>query len=309
MGELTLSNTLGILSRPGVTTRRNSRGFGWEHLYLSTQREAPYEATMTGAPSHMVVLHLTGPVTVSGGPPGNVRRCDVPPGGLAVQPAGMDLKVHLTGPLDTVHAYLSDDVLRETQDGKPVELAAAVGALDPLVEQMMLNLDAVLRRWEPAARTYLDSLTRALAAHLGWRHGVRPGAAPEPIRPDRTGLSDRQLHAVRDLVEYCLSEPLPLERMAAAANLSVSRFARQFKARTGLTPHQFVLTRRVEEACRLLAHSAIPIGEVARRCGFSHQEHLTRVIRARTQTTPAVIRKHASFVQRAQQDFAGSPTT
>jgi hypothetical protein len=39
--------------------------------------------------------------------------------------------------------------------------------------------------------------------------------------------------------------------------------------RIGLTPHQFVLARRVEEACRLLAHSAIPIGEVARRCGFS----------------------------------------
>lgn len=307
MGELTLGNTLGILSRPGVSTQRTSRGLGWDHLYLSRQREVPYEATMAGAASHMVVLHLSGPVTVSGGPPGVVRSCEVPPGGLALQPAGMDLKVHLTGELDTVHAYLSEDILREAYEDERVELAAAVGVLDPLVEQMVLNLDAVLRRWEPSARTYLDHLSRALAAHLAWRHGVRRRPGPEPIRAHHAGLSDRQLNAVRDLVEHSLAEPLPLVRMAAAANLSVSRFARQFKARTGLTPHQFVLGRRVEEACRLLAHSAVPLGEVARRCGFSHQEHLTRVIRARTRSTPGAIR--ASFVQRVQQDFAGSSTT
>jgi AraC family transcriptional regulator len=304
VGELALSDTIGTLVQPGVTPERTSGGLGWEHLYLSRQRELPYEATMTGAASHMIVLHLTGPVKVRGGPPRLMRAGVVPRGGLAVQPAGADLEVHLDGEVDTVHAYLTDDVLREVRDGECVQISAEVGVLDPLVEQLVLGLDGVLRHWEPAARTYLDHLTRALAAQLAWRYSVRPMSPPEPVRPDSAGLGDRQLHAVRDLVEHGLSGPLPLDRLAAAANLSVSRFARQFKARMGLTPHQFVLARRVEEACRLLAHSAVPIGEVARRCGFSHQEHLTRVIRARTRTTPATIRREASaarFVQSEEQ--------
>jgi AraC family transcriptional regulator len=48
---------------------------------------------------------------------------------------------------------------------------------------------------------------------------------------------------------------------------------------------------RVEQACRLLRGSALTVAEIAARCGFSHQEHLTRVMRARLGTTPAAYRR------------------
>jgi AraC family transcriptional regulator len=120
----------------------------------------------------------------------------------------------------------------------------------------------------------------------------RPAAAPVP----RAGLTDRQWTAVYDLVEACLGEPVPLRAMAGAAGLSVSQFTRQFKTRTGLTPHQFLVQRRVDAACVLLRDTALPIADVAQRCGFSHQEHLTRVLKAHLRTTPAAIRR-ARFVQ------------
>jgi AraC family transcriptional regulator len=75
--------------------------------------------------------------------------------------------------------------------------------------------------------------------------------------------------------------------------LSVSQFSRQFKARTGLAPHRFLLGLRVEHACRLLGTDQLPIAEVAIRCGFSHQEHLTRVMRAQLGTTPGAVRRGA----------------
>jgi AraC family transcriptional regulator len=79
--------------------------------------------------------------------------------------------------------------------------------------------------------------------------------------------------------------------MAALAGLSVSQFSRQFKTRTGLAPHQYLVQMRVDTACRMLHGATVPIAEVAVRCGFSHQEHLTRVIRAHLKTTPAAIRR------------------
>ncbi len=36
----------------------------------------------------------------------------------------------------------------------------------------------------------------------------------------------------------------------------------------------------------------MPIAEVTAVCGFSHQEHLTRVLRAYLGTTPAALRRH-----------------
>ncbi|GAA4466159.1 AraC family transcriptional regulator [Phytohabitans houttuyneae] len=293
MAELGVHDTNGILRQPWVRPERTSGGMGWEHLYVSTQCEEPYQASFEGARSHLVILHLNGPVTVRRGHLGLTRSRTVPPGGLFVHPAGKDLTVELGGRLDTVHAYLTDESLQEVHEGAaPVELAEELGSLDPLLEQLLLTLDGVLRHWEPSARTYVDHLGHALAAQLARAHSVthRPAAVPAP----RSGLGDRQWAAVRDLVAARLGEPVPLRAMAGAAGLSVSQFARQFKTRTGLTPHKFLVQLRVDAACALLRDTSAPIADVAVRCGFSHQEHLTRVLKAHLRTTPAAIRRARS---------------
>jgi AraC family transcriptional regulator len=105
------------------------------------------------------------------------------------------------------------------------------------------------------------------------------------------GLGDSQLAAVRAVMEERLAEPVSLAQLASVAGLSVSQFSRQFKARTGLAPHRFLLGLRVEQASRLLRADRAPIAEIAVRCGFSHQEHLTRVMRAQLDTTPGAVRR------------------
>jgi AraC family transcriptional regulator len=256
-------------------------------VYLSTQEEQPYRAEFDPAPTHLVILHLNGPVTVRRGQGTGTRSRPVPAGGLFLQPAGRDLAVELGGPLDTVHVYLTDEALQDANDGRAVELSEELGATDPLAEQVVLALEGTVRSWEPSARTYVDHLTQMLAAQLVRRHGSRP-AAPRPVR---TGLSDRRFAAVRELMEQRLAEPLPIADLAAAVSLSPSQFTRQFRASTGQSPHQFLLRLRLDQACRLLRTGSAPIGEVAVDCGFSHQEHLTRVMRARLGTTPAALRR------------------
>ncbi|WP_432866847.1 helix-turn-helix domain-containing protein [Microbispora rosea] len=288
MAELGLVDTCGILRQPWITSQRDSSGLGWEHLYVSTQRERPYRAEFAPAPTHLLILHLDGPVTVSRGQGRSWYSRKVPAGGLFLHPAGRSLSVELGGGLDTVHAYLTDEALREANDGRPVELREELGAKDPLVEQLMLALHGVVRRWEPSARTYADHLTGMLAAQLAHRH--RAGRE-RPGRRTPSGLSSRQMTRVRELMERRLAEPLPVADLAAAASLSVSQFTRQFKAGTGESPHQYLLRLRLQRACRLLRTGNSSIGEVAVSCGFSHREHLTRVMRARLGTTPAAVRR------------------
>jgi AraC family transcriptional regulator len=207
----------------------------------------------------------------------------VPAGGLFVHPAGHDLTVELGGSLNTVHVYLTDQAFGE----EPARLAEEVGAVDPLVEQLILALDGALRDWEPSARTYMDHLTALLASHLARRRQPSPAM----------GLTERQLAAVRELIEDRIAEPLPLADLADAAALSVSQFVRQFKVSTGDTPHRYLVGLRLRHAQRLLRTGTLPIAEIAVRCGFSHQEHLTRVMRSRLGTTPGVVRAHAQNVQ------------
>jgi AraC family transcriptional regulator len=290
MDELSLLDTTGILRQPWIVPERTSAGLGWSGLYVSTQREQAYRAAFDAAPSHLIILHLNGPVTVRRGHLGLTSSRTIAPGGFFVHPAGKDLTVELGGPLDTVHVYVGDAALQQGHDGPPVELAEELGVADPLLEQLVLALDGVLRQWEPSARTYVDQLGSLLTGQLARRHGVRrPAHRPEARRP--AGLSERQLARVRELLTERLGEPVPLADMAAAAGLSVSHFSRQFKASVGQAPHQYLLGLRLEAACRLLRTRSMPIAAVADRCGFSHQEHLTRVMRRQLQTTPAAVRR------------------
>jgi AraC family transcriptional regulator len=286
VAELGLADTNGILNQPWINPVRTSAGLGWERLYVSTQTERPYRASFCSASTHQLILHLDGPVAVRRGH-GGPRV--VLPGGLFLHPATHDLTVELGGDLQTVHVYLTDEAVQDAADGPGrVELAEELGRRDPLIEQLVLGLDRVVRGWEPAARTYVDQLSVLLAAQLARYHSVRPVSA---WPSDRLGLSQHQLAAVRELMDARLAEPIPLADLAAAVSLSVSQFSRRFKASTGETPHRFLMRVRVETACRLLRSSSMPIAEVAVRCGFSHQEHLTRVLRVQSGITPAALRR------------------
>jgi AraC family transcriptional regulator len=290
--ELGLDDTNGILRQPWVKPERTSAGLGWDKQYLSVQRERPYRESFQAVGTHLVILHLDGPVTVRRGQGRLSRSRRVPAGGLFIHPAGRDLTVELGGALSTVHLYLTDDVVQDAADlDRPVDLAEELGTSDRLLEQLVLSMDEALRRWEPTARTYLDQLGSMVAAQLVRRHGAgRSGSGPVDNQP-ASGLGDRQLAAVRAAMEERLAEPVSLVELASVAALSVSQFSRQFKARTGLAPHRFLLGLRVDQACRLLRTDRAPIAEIAVRCGFSHQEHLTRVMRAHLDTTPGAVRR------------------
>jgi AraC family transcriptional regulator len=282
MAELGVADTNGILALPWIRPERTSAGLGWEHLYLSKQHERPFQASFGGARSHQLILHLAGPVAVRRGSAAPQR---VLPGGLFLQPAHGELSVELCGELDTLHIYLTDAAVQDVQD-EPVRLAEELGTSDPLVEQLTLALDAAVRDWEPSAQTYVDQVSTLLASQLARQHSVgRRSPAPRP-----SGLSERQFARVRELLADRLDSPVPLAEMASVAGLSVSQFSRQFKATAGVAPHRFLLRMRVRQAALLLRTGSLPIAEIAVRCGFSHQEHLTRVMRAQLGTTPGALR-------------------
>jgi transcriptional regulator GlxA family with amidase domain len=88
-----------------------------------------------------------------------------------------------------------------------------------------------------------------------------------------------------------LSENLSLTSVAQACKLSVSHFARAFKASTGIPPHQWVMTTRIEMARGLLTGSSTPLVEVAGVCGFADQSHFSRVFARVMGTSPGAWRR------------------
>ena len=88
-------------------------------------------------------------------------------------------------------------------------------------------------------------------------------------------------------------DPTSLEDIAQTVNRGASHLARQVRGSVGVPPHQYLLVLHIKRAQQLLLSTNDSIAEIAFACGFSHQEHLTRMFRRWCDTAPGSVRKAA----------------
>lgn len=95
--------------------------------------------------------------------------------------------------------------------------------------------------------------------------------------------------AVQRLNAAC-ADPLRLAELAQDCGLSEYQLLRQFQRRHGITPHAYLVQRRLQTARRLL-HTPAPLADVALQCGFADQSHLTRAFKRQFGFTPGHYRQ------------------
>ena len=125
-----------------------------------------------------------------------------------------------------------------------------------------------------------DEAMISVMARILVRHAkLVPLGLGKPLR-ERPGVA-----RARDYLIANLTENVDLETLAGVAGLSRTHLIRAFKAETGLTPHAFMIDRRVRLARRMLLCGRAPV-EVAAASGFADQAHMTRAFKVRIGTTP-----------------------
>ena len=100
----------------------------------------------------------------------------------------------------------------------------------------------------------------------------------------RRALSILRAHAAR---------PIRVHEIAEMTGVSRTRLHILFRERLGTSPHAMLVELRLRAARRLLEDTALPIAEIAIRCGFADQNALTRWCRRSLGTTPGLIRRSA----------------
>ena len=78
----------------------------------------------------------------------------------------------------------------------------------------------------------------------------------------------RHLLRAKDLIDARYRDPLDVPELARAAHLSPAHFSREFRKAFGETPHQYLLTRRLERAAALLRNTDYTVSEVCFTVGL-----------------------------------------
>jgi AraC family transcriptional regulator len=204
----------------------------------------------------------------------------VTPGMFHVTQPAVPARCLFRGPYDTLHLHVPNDLIAECagdMHGRQDAVLYSEGnpAKDPMVERLARALLYDDQRSGSFGQIYADCISIAIVARLLSRsRRVAPTG-----RATVNELPRWQLKRAIEYVETHLSEPVSLADVASATGLSRMHFAAQFKAATGLRPHEYLLRRRVECAQEMLVGTGMSVVDVAQSVGFQNQSHFTSVFK------------------------------
>jgi AraC-like DNA-binding protein/quercetin dioxygenase-like cupin family protein len=161
------------------------------------------------------------------------------------------------------------------------------------VEALARSIEAEFQGAEEGRATLIRSTFLTLVTHLSRLYAAQKQHSPAPVV---------RMASVIAHMRKRFHEPLRIEQLAAIAQLSASQFQRRFKKLYQLTPIEFIIKLRVEQACALLRDPNRAVGEISRATGFSTPAFFSTQFRKSTGHSPSEYRRKV-LATSAQERF------
>lgn len=277
------------------TSEKLAETTDWPTLSVEHRKfEAGLQATPVPTCTEVILL-LSGGGMVCRTGNGQIQQSLARPGMSYLVPAGtQESHLELSDRMECLHVYLPPALLDQSAladfdiDPAKVEIAYAHGLADQVLFHICSPLRDLLHRpGEPTDALFVKGIQVALAAHLLGNYTIDRWRPPQKS----PSLDPQRLQRVLHYIEAFFHLDLRFEDLAAEACLSPYHFSRLFREATGLSPHRYVIDRRIQAARHELARSHLSLAEIALAFGFGSQANFTRVFRKATGLTPGQYRE------------------
>ncbi|MEM1192962.1 MAG: DNA-binding response regulator [Pseudomonadota bacterium] len=116
-------------------------------------------------------------------------------------------------------------------------------------------------------------------------------AALSKVSSHERTIGQVDIQKIEDFVEKNFDEKIRLTDIAGLVDMSEGHFSRRFKETFKMTPYQYVLHKRLEEAKRLLRNTELSLVDIADSIGFGSQAHFSSTFKKSTGISPLAYRK------------------
>lgn len=176
--------------------------------------------------------------------------------------------------------------------GLPWRNDAELGAVEGIVQGSLEQHPSLLHLAELIVHTFLRSnppeelartLARLLVHELCVMSDDTGNGTCTPLPED--------LQRIMSFVINHLAKPLGLEDLMEFTELSASTIGRHFKQHLGITPGEWILRKKIEQAQRLLRTTRLPVAEVGRRVGIDDPYYFSKLFKKKVGTPPLMWRR------------------
>jgi AraC family transcriptional regulator len=291
-----LLNSLELSERTNKTLMFSSRGMSWNGV-LVEQCQSPasaFEVELSALSDHWLNLHIGQPTPLIQKRDGRRHESTLHDGDNFFVPAGQPSYWcrGKSGVICTpLFICLKPELIQQVAEASDIdsnrfELVTCFGQRDLQLYQIGMLMFAELRSGGMMGQLYVESLIQILVIHLLRHHST----LTQPIASQNSSLTRTHLQQAIDYIHTYLNRDLSLAELASVVNISPTYFASLFKRAMGISPHQYVIQQRVEQAKLMLLKTDLAIADIALQVGFSSQSHLTQHFKRSTGMTPKQIR-------------------
>jgi AraC-like DNA-binding protein len=242
------------------------------------------------------------------------------PGMFHVTEPGARVSCLFRGPHELLHLHVPNALIEEYDRTVPNAPAPQFSKTGLRKDQMVERLSRALLAGEQIGGALGGHYTDCVSAAIVMRLLTSAERVAPAARPKVSELARWRLRRAIEFVEANLANSISTSDISAAAGLTRMHFAAQFKAATGLRPHEYLLRRRVERAQEMLVQTGMSVVDIALSVGFQSQSHFTVVFNRFVGRPPHAWRqshaigrdsataafKSASRIRARPADFAGA---
>jgi AraC family transcriptional regulator len=252
-------------------------------------------------PFSMLSYRAAGSASVTKQVDGRMIRKRPKVGSVSYAPSNGLATWWVDGAFEAIHVYLHPLAVQRVAEqhleiGRAPEIDDFFAVEDPWLAGYFQMLASELEVRNPLDRRddplLLDQSEHLLVRHLlRWYRRDRSDSKSDAARRPANPLRPAVMRRVEEFVQADLAAEISLESLARVACMSVDHFLRSFRAASGVTPYQYVLTQRLRKASAMLKNGKGPIAAIALQCGFSNPSHFSVKFHAHFGVSPSRYRQ------------------
>ncbi len=264
--------------RPEMDSRRSP----WSGLILERHHHGAISIPKHEHATFCLHLQTSGPVAMDWYSSGKSGHLKTGPGNLILLTPGTQDSLLWHGPSQRIVLSIDPSLLSHAAEqmerkGRS-DFDNRWSFQDEQLCHLVTEMDREMASGWAMGSLYGDLLGMSLSIALIKKY-AHTSVAPAPLKG---GLSRPQLKQVLAYIEEGLHRDIRLQELAALTGLSLFHFARSFRESNGITPHQYIVQRRIERAQTLLRRPEWTIEQVASASGFSGRSQFARIFRQTT---------------------------
>lgn len=228
---------------------------------------------------------------------GKLTSLKTTPGNIWINPPGTPFTHNISEPCYFVILAIEEEVFLSgcplNLEGKSLRFLNNYNVFDEVIKGLIELFIHEVQSKGYNGRTYLRNLVSLLSTHYIQNYSNYLDQQNTQLNASK--FQQNQMDKIDRYIEDNIGEAISVDDLAELLNCSKFYFLREFKKLMGLTPYQYLMNKRLNQAKALLGSEKVNIALIGQQLGFNDQSHFTRAFKSHFNMTPGqFIKQHHS---------------